>query len=461
VFAITNKRSLKKIFAVCAVLTSLALPRASRAQEPEPTPTTPAEPIPAPTPAPAQVADPEPVRRLEELEARERARQEQAVADEKKRAEEKKKGFVVTAAAGKGLTVKAADDSYSVTFRTRAQIRNTFLQGAKGFGTNEINIKTLRFSSYGHVLDPALRYNIQLAFGTNDFEKDNYSPIFDAYVEYAKLRDLNVRLGQYFVPFDRARTTREFALQFVDRQQAVRELTLDRDVGVMLSSSDLFGSKGILAYNLFAGGGEGRNRFGGQKPGPLLVARFTVRPFGSFDDDQEGDLTREARPRLAVGMGGAYNHGTNRQNSTYGTTFVNGTATYYHGAVDMVFKYAGLSVFAEAVARKAGHDAIDGVVNGAPVREYTRSGHGFFAQAGMMLTQHLEVVARWDQIFANNGTDPAFIKLVDTMGKQVGGGFNLYLNGHAFKIQSDYFAIFGDDASELNHLARVQLDATF
>jgi len=104
---------------------------------------------------------------------------------------------------------------------------------------------------------------------------------------------------------------------------------------------------------------------------------------------------------------------------------------------------------------------IDSVVSGLPVREYTRSGHGYFAQAGMMLTKHLEVVARWDQIFANKGTDPTFIRLVDTQGKHAGGGFNVYLNGHAFKIQSDYFAIFGDDPSELNHLARVQLDATF
>ena len=118
-------------------------------------------------------------------------------------------------------------------------------------------------------------------FGTGDFETGNPSPLFDAWVEYTKLRDLNLRVGQYFVPFDRARTVRESGLQFVDRQIAVRELTLDRDVGLMASSSDLFGLNQWLAYNLFIGGGDGRNRIGGAVMGPILVGRVAVRPFGS------------------------------------------------------------------------------------------------------------------------------------------------------------------------------------
>ena len=67
---------------------------------------------------------------------------------------------------------------------------------------------------------------------------------------------------------------------------------------------------------------------------------------------------------------------------------------------------------------------------------------------------------RWEQLFARGGTDPQLVQLVETQGKQVGAGLNVYLNGHAFKLQGDYFYIFGP-AGEPRHLARLQLDASF
>jgi hypothetical protein len=365
----------------------------------------------------------------------------------------------VTAAPGKGILVKSADGGLSFGARARVQLRETFTH----FGTtdtNELQVRTMRLTLFGNVLSPDLRYTVQLAFGGGDFDSANPSPIFDAFIDYTKLRDLNVRVGQFFVPFDRARTIREFALQMVDRPLVVRELTLDRDVGVMLSSSDLFGLDGQLGYNLFLGGGDGRNRFGALAPGAIVVARLTYRPFGNFDDDQEGDLTREMRPRLAIGLGGAWNANTSKQNSTYGGTFALGTADYLNAVVDVVFKYGGFSLLTEALWRRASQDALTGTLNGEPATEYTRSGYGYFVQAGMLVHPHVEVTGRWEQLFTRGGTAPAFAELAMTQGRQVGGGVNLYLNGHAFKVQADYFYLFGSEG-EPRHLARLQLDATF
>jgi hypothetical protein len=369
----------------------------------------------------------------------------------------------VTAAPGKGLTVTADDGKFASTFRARVQMRETFTHDvATDTQTNEISIKTLRLYTYGHVFDKDLRYYLQLAFGPGDFDRDNASPIFDAFVEHVGVRDLNVRIGQFFVPFDRARTIRELALELVDRQQVVRELTLDRDVGVMLSSTSFLGTRNVLAYNLFVGGGEGRNRVGGQVPGPLLVARVTTRPFGSFDDDHDGDLSREKRPRLALGIATAYNHRTNRVNSTYGAALTLGNASYVHSAVDLVFKYAGLSILAEAVRRRSSRqDFFDGTVDGAPAREWTRSGYGYFVQVGMMLSAKTQIVGRWEDLFADRPTDPRFETLAANLGRQIGGGFNVYLNGHFFKIQTDYFHGFGREGNQAFHAARLQLDATF
>jgi hypothetical protein len=366
----------------------------------------------------------------------------------------------VTAAPGRGLLVKTADERFSLGLRARAQFRDTFVHSGDT-DTNELQVRTLRLVVHGNVLVPELRYNIQLAFGGGDFERDSSSPIFDAFVEYTRWRDLNLRAGQFFVPFDRARTIREFALQFVDRQQVVRELSLDRDVGLMLSSSNLFGLGDRLAYNLFIGGGEGRNRFGAQKLGPLAVARLTLRPFGAFDDDQEGDLSREKRPRLAVGFAGARNLATHRQNSTYGTTLALGTTDYTNAAVDVVFKYAGFSLLAEGLWRRANVNSLQGTTtSGAPAQEWTRSGYGYFVQGGLLVHPNVEVVGRWEQLFARRDTDPQFVQLAETQGRQVAGGVNLYVNGHAFKLQSDYVRVFGHSGTP-RHFVRLQLDASF
>jgi hypothetical protein len=365
----------------------------------------------------------------------------------------------ITAEPGKGIVVKAPGDRYSFGIRARIQLRDTF-QHFDGKDTDELNIRTLRLIVSGNVLSPDLRYTIQLAFGGNDFETGSSSPIFDAFVDYTRLRDMNIRVGQFFVPFDRARTIREFALQMVDRQLAVRELNLDRDVGVMFSSTNLFGLNEWLGYNLFIGGGDGRNRFAAYEAGPLAVLRLTLRPFGTFDDDQEGDLTRGKKPRLALGVAGAYNANTSRRNSTLGTAFTAGTVDYTHFAADLVFKYRGLSVLAEGLWRKASEDGVEGTVNGTLTREPTRSGHGYFVQAGYLVSPKVELTARWDQLFAREGTDPQLVQLVRTQGKQAGAGANVYLNGHAFKIQGDYFYIFGPDG-EPRHVARLQLDASF
>ena len=367
-------------------------------------------------------------------------------------------------APGKGMSLTSADKRFQIGVRARVQLRET-LQKDDIQTQLESQVRTLRLVVAGHFLVPELKYLIQLAFGANDFENGNSSPIFDAFVEYTKTRDLNVSVGQFFVPFDRARTIREFALQFVDRQGVVRELTLDRDVGIMFSSQDLFGWKNRLAYHLFVGGGDGRNRvadaknkYGPQTPGVLVVGRLITRPFGAFDDDQEGDITRSATPHLALGVAGGYNISTNRDHSTYGATYTLGTFNYAHGAADLVFKWRGFSLLTEALYRKANTEEHTATVAMQKVTERSRSGYGYFAQVGQMVTSKLEVVARAEKLW---GTDRALKDLAKASGRQVGGGLNLYLNGHAFKLQSDYFYVFGDDIGKGSHVARLQLDASF
>lgn len=370
----------------------------------------------------------------------------------------------VTATPGAGFTVTSGDGKYSLNLRPRIQLRETFTY-QDDEPTNEINVKTLRLSIQGHVLSKDLGYRIQLAFGPKDFEPNSYSPIFDAHLDYTRLKSLSIRVGQFFVPFDRARTTREFALQLVDRQQVVRELTLDRDVGLMLYSNDFVGTQERLGYALFIGGGEGRNRVGGQAMGPILVARLSIKPWGNFDEDSEGDLERKRTPKLALGFAGAYNFASSRLSSTYGTDFELGTVDQVHGAADLVFKLRGWSLTGEALVRRALKDELTGTIDDMPAVEYTRSGYGYFVQSGVMVHRMVELVGRWDDLYAWRGTDPAFIDHVARRGRQVVAGLNVYLLGHSLKVQADYTFAFGSEFDPSTnpgaHVARLQIDATF
>ncbi len=378
---------------------------------------------------------------------------------ESERSSEKSR-VALSASPGKGITVATADGRFSSSLRFRLQLRETVVFDSTDT-TSDFALKTIRLRNEGHALVPELRYSIQLALGAGDFEKDNSSPLFDAYVEYTKLDALNVRVGQFFVPFGRARSVRECALSLVDRPQSVREFSLDRDVGLRIGSSDTFFGRGVLGYSAFVGSGDGKNRVSSGAPGVLLVGRLMFRPFGAFDDDVEGDLERERRPRLALGLSAAYNHATNRQQSTFGNTLSLGTLDYTHGAVDVAFKYGGLAVLAEAAFRKASTEHLDAIVDGAPRREWARSGVGYFVQVGTMVHSRVELVARWDHLQSIGATDPKLVRQDREEGHQAGFGASLYLNGHFLKLQADYFHVRGATAADIRNQARLQLDASF
>lgn len=369
----------------------------------------------------------------------------------------------VSAAPGKGLTVKTADGSFAMTVRARLQMRETVASDQSADepeATSELNIRTVRLVTQGHVRSEELRYSVQLAFGPAEFDAATPTPLFDAWLEYKWKRDLSLRAGQYFVPFDRARTVREFALQLIDRQQVVSEFNLDRDVGVTAFSNDLFGQGERLSYALGIFGGAGRNRTSGDPLGFLYMARVGYRPMGAFDDDAEGDLSRERRARLALGAAVAYNQETNRSRSTTGATYTLGGFDYLHAAADLVFKYAGISFLGEVMYRSASEDSHTQASEDGDLQEFSRSGWGYVTQAGVMVSEKVEVAARWDQLFAAAGTDPALVRLADERGRELGAGVNLYLNGHLMKLQADYSARYGKETAPL-HLARLQLDVTF
>jgi hypothetical protein len=271
-------------------------------------------------------------------------------------------------------------------------------------------------------------------------EPDAPNVLRDFYVTWSPLRDLSIRFGQMKVPFDVQRVVSSSSLQMVDRTLTTGELNLDRDMGIVVFSDDLFGLGQRLRYALGVFGGDGRNRIG-TNVGLLYTARVRFSPLGEFDDQYEGDPDREDRLRVAIGGGVGRNIATNRPRSTLGTPLRVAAFNYTHATADVHAKWRGLSLLSEVYWRQAdlGADAtgaptaaVTGTVSGASVTEFSRSGWGWFVQAGGYVTNWLELTARWGDLYPIGPTDPTL-----TRTREFGGGVNLMFQKHDLKIQTD------------------------
>jgi hypothetical protein len=355
---------------------------------------------------------------------------------------------------GRGVTVRAPDDSASLTLRGRFQLRATEFIPPADSGEEietEILIRRARVSMSGFVYQPELTYNLQLALAVRDpYESDVPRPLLDAWVNYEIQEPVEVRAGQLLVPFSRGRVTSSANFELIDRSIVTNELNLDRDVGVTLHSGDNSFTEGVLGYAVGLYGGEGRNRVG-TEAGYLGVARLCARPLGEFDDLVESDRERVAEPRLSIGVNAAYNLASNRSQSTNGDVYETAHFDYLNAGADLVFKWHGLYLAAETLLRAADQDA----VSSAGVTEYSRSAWGWYAQAGQMVSENVEVAGRYSHLVPLEGTDP---ELADA--QEVGGGASWFLHGHAMKVQTDYFYHTGETFDHGEHLVLTELQVS-
>lgn len=359
----------------------------------------------------------------------------------------------VTGEFGRGVTLRTADERFSLNIRGRMQARFTLAERPVEPQT-EFQIRRARLVLQGNLFGRDQQYYIQLGFSNLDTEPDLRLPLRDAYFTWSRFRDVSVRVGQMKVPFGRQRVVSSSAQQMVDRSLAVGEFNLDRDVGLVLFSKDLFGLGNRLGYQLGVFGGDGRNRLS-DVFGLLWVARVQITPFGEFDDLVEADLQRLPRPRLAVGFGAAYNQNSRRARSTFSDTYQQSFDQLHLGA-DLTFKLAGFSLALEWLWRRANEDSHVVTSSGASVTEYARSGYGYHVQAGYLFNEHFEVSARWAQVIPFSGSDPRL-----HLTRELGAGASWYFAQHNLKLQADWFNVFHEEFSDGQHQARVQLQVYF
>ncbi|PZR13868.1 MAG: porin [Archangium gephyra] len=363
---------------------------------------------------------------------------------------------------GEGLTVKVGEVKFQLRGRMQVQALSVIPgEASSAVRQNAIFVRRARVQLKGD-LPYHLSFVLQLAFSPLDMEADQPNVLRDLYGVWAPFRDVSFRVGQMKVPFDVQRVVSSSSLQLVDRSIVTAELNLDRDVGLIVFSDDFLGLGQRLRYALGIFGGDGRNRIG-TNVGLLYTARLRYAPFGAIDDRVEGDPDRDARPRLAFGVGAARNVATNRPRSTTGTPYAltSSLFSYTHATGDVHFKWYGVSLLSSVYFRQADLNAEgsgaqlasnSALVGGTMVTEYSRSGWGWFVQAGGYVTDWLELVARYGDVRPMGPSDPRF-----TRQREVGGGINLMFQKHDLKLQTDCFWL--DDGAGNNGRVQLRLQA--
>jgi phosphate-selective porin OprO/OprP len=156
----------------------------------------------------------------------------------------------------------------------------------------------------------------------------------------------------------------------------------------------------------------------------------------------------------------AYLQGAHRNGGILGRVPADGGTTDFRNlAADLIFKYAGASLQAEAFwrqgFRKPG-SAKDGA--GAVIAaEAPRDGFGFFTQAGYLLPfTSFEVGARYGQLRPQGAGSGLRER------RELGGVLSYYFAQHSLKLQADYFRLWGTEGIRAGeNQVRIQVEAGF
>lgn len=376
---------------------------------------------------------------------------------------------------GKGLDFKSKNDKFGMTIRLRAQMRATVTIDEEDDPNTQVSfqIRRARLQFLGYFFGKHNKLKAEFAVSPRDIGLDrgdgtvSKSPLLSWYFEFDQLQSMTVRVGQSKIPFSRQRVISSGNLQLVDRSIANSEFTLDRDLGIEIRSKD-FLSLGWLRYYLGVYTGEGHSSYEFNDAGFNYLGRLEFLPFGQFKDYHEADQHRLKAPKLSIGMSYSFVDNAARSRNTTGRLPEDGGTTDYHNAeADVMFKFAGWSVFAEGFFRNGTRNPGpltdengDPILNddGDPISVTdAANGYGYMVQSGFMVPKTtLEFAARFAQVHPFG--DSTSLSRKD----EVGGGLSYYFARHPFKIQADYFRLFNEgNVANGNHMIRVQLQGAF
>jgi len=342
---------------------------------------------------------------------------------------------------GKGIKIKAEDESFEMKFSTRFQ---TLYVGELNLDTDEYSdqllVRRARLKFDGYAFSPKLGYKIELGLSNRDTRNSSgggipqnsgtANIILDAVLKYKFAPGWELWFGQTKLPGNRERVISSQKLQFVDRSLVNSRFNIDRDIGFQLRHKDKIGNM-VLREMVSISIGEGRDVTSKNEPGGYdYTGRIELLPFGEFTNKGDyfsSDLEREESPKLSIGATVDHNSNALRKGGQLGSfiTDANGnqlTKDLTSLFLDLMFKYQGLSVASEFAVKDSNSRFNDGFGTGS----------GFVLQAGYLFKNNFEPALRFTTIEPDNFTSGLDAETEYTL------GLSRYIVGHSLKVQTDF-----------------------
>ena len=250
-----------------------------------------------------------------------------------------------------GAVLASDDQRHAVEIWLRGQIRvsgpfdvdplrRAEFDGSPGY---ELFIPRARLNVRGHLFTPKFRF-----FYVHELSRSR--PLLDLGIEVQLRTSLQLRAGQYKVPYNRERVDSSSDQQFVERSIANYAFTVDRQRGITLSQR---WATGTTAQNrLLAGIFDGAGRTSGQSgDDPMIVIRWEWDFLGETLPFSQSDLRMRSTPAASLAFGAASVEGPYTRYSTAGggqlDGFEPGDSTRYHleqWLQEFAWRYRGFSV---------------------------------------------------------------------------------------------------------------------
>lgn len=243
-----------------------------------------------------------------------------------------------------------------------------------------------------------------------------------------------VRMGQFKAPLGRQQLLPITHMQFVDRSTVTDVFTGGRDQGVQLGG--LFWAEKI-DWRVALFNGNGRQQAANDNGRLQQNIRLQFQPWGD-PGINESDLESARKPLMALGV-------SYEKNNAHNTATATNDLKRHIGAVDLVFKFKGLSLTGEYFHRRLDFETT------APY-----SSDGYFGQVGCFLnkTRTVEGVARYAEWDPNHKTHR-------DLRTESGAGVNYYINRNFLKVQADYRRLQDKSRGAHDDEARAQIQWMF
>ncbi len=320
-----------------------------------------------------------------------------------------------------GLFLRDAENAFGLRIGGWIQARYEYLRRPDDEDLSSFYIRRLRLDIRGHVLSEDLTFRIlqELARDAN---------LQDGWINYAFNPAMELRIGQFTVPFQWHREVGPRRQHFAERGVPSETFGLrgGRDIGVMLHGRN---ESDTMKYGVGIFDGAGRNVRESNSRGHMASARLALAALGTLPRE-ESDYRFSEQANLAFGLGAqaanrselrAWDLGRSAGDDPDAEPDVRGD--WASVTADARFAYRGFSLVADGYLRSVDPRA-------AAVDSY--DGWAYMLSAGyFLIPKRLEMAGRYSELRLDSND-------ADTEQTAWGLGANLYLKGHDWKLRFNY-----------------------